>query len=42
MEKVRLAGDLELSGDSDNKQGGEDTLERREYLNGFWSEEGRG
>lgn len=29
MEKVRLAGDLELSGDSDNRQGGEDTREER-------------
>lgn len=42
IEKVRLAGDLEPSSDSDNKQDGEDTLESRWCLNGFWSEEGRG
>lgn len=42
MEKGRRAGHLELRCDSENKQDGEDTLESKEYLNGFGSEEGTG
>ena len=41
MEKVRLAGDLELNCDNENKQDGEDTLEKSDYLHGFWNEEDR-
>lgn len=32
MDKVRLAGDLELSCESEDKKNGKDTLESREYL----------